>query len=259
MAYKKGSEPKRVKRRRVVKAKPTFAKKVIQVVNSQVETKYVAQDLVLSTQVPSGQTTPAQFKQMLPTVTQGTGDSQRIGDTIKPIKARTMITVNFNQSSINFDDVQVNVLVLMAKGASTQGAVGGLPPGQLLRVGNGINTDPDATVYTQLQFLQHINKYQINSEQYTLCKWFKRRFAKGSYNINGVPGANATSQVAVAQPAHTFVYDWKPPVLRYSTPGAVLPTNHYPVYLVWCTTSDGGSYSGALEFGTRTELYFKDA
>jgi len=224
-----------------------------------VETKYIAADLVLSSQVPSGQTTPGQFKQMLPPIIQGAGDNNRIGDTIKPIKARTMITVNFNQSTINFDDVEVNVLVLTAKGAHSQGAVGGLPPGQLLRVGNGTNTDPDATVYTQLQFLQHINKYHVNQEQYTLCKWFKRRFAKGSYNLNGAPGANATAQIAIAQPMHTFTYEWKPPVLRYSTPGSVLPTNHYPVYLVWCTTTDGGPYSGSLEFGTRTEIYYKDA
>lgn len=236
-----------------------FAKKVQAVLKRNLETKYIAQDIVGGTQVPSGQTTPGQLKIMLPNLAQGVGDSQRIGDTIKPVSARSMFTVNFNALNTDFTDVQLNLVILYVKGASTAAAVAAIPPGQLLRVGNGTNTDPDATVYTQEQFLQHINKYHINPELYTLKKWYKRRFAKGSYDINGVPGANATSQIAINQPAHTFTFKWKPPTLKYNVAGSPLPSNHYPVYLIWCTANDGTTYSGQLNYGLRTEIYFKDA
>jgi len=252
---------KAVVKRAVRKAKNSaFAMKVDAVINRHLETKYVAQDINLSVGVPSGQTTPAAFaaQQMLPALSQGAADNQRTGNSIQPTMARSYFTVHFNALNTDFTDVTLNLLILHVKGAATAAAIAQVPAGQLLRIGNGLNTDPDATVYTQPQFLEHINRYGVNPEQYTVKKWFRRRFAKGSYDINGVPGANATSQNAINQPCHTFTYKWVPPQLDYQNGLATLPTNHCPVYAIWCTANDGTTYSGQLSWGLRTEMFFKD-
>ena len=170
-----------------------LAKAITKVVNSQLETKYVAQDLVGGTVVTTGGVTPGILLQMLPNLGQGGGDYQRNGVVVKPVRASCRWVVHFNAANTNFDDLQVNLLVLSVKGRATANAVAQIVGPSLLRGGNGNYADPDPATYTQTQLLEHVNNYKVNPEQYTQLKWFKKRFAKGSYDINGVPGANATS------------------------------------------------------------------
>lgn len=247
------------RRPRKIKASKGLAKAITKVVNSQLETKYVAQDLVGGALVTTGGVTPGILQQMLPALGQGGGDYQRNGVIVKPVRASCRWVVHFNAASTNFDDLTVNLLVLAVKGRQTANAVSQIVGPSLLRGGNGGYADPDPATYTQVQLMEHVNNYRINSEQYTQLKWFKKRFAKGSYDINGVPGANATSQIAVNRPAVTFNYTWKPPTLKYLTGAPTLPTNHYPVYVIWCTANDGTVYSGNLSYGLRSEMFFKDA
>jgi len=237
--------------------------KVAQVVKAvlarQIETKYIAEDTVANTLVAAGTTTPANLARMLPNLAQGAGEFTRVGDRIKPVRATCTWSVHYNAANVNFQDVTVHILVLTAKGATTAAAVAQLPATNLLKIGNGNNTDPDQAVYTQTQLMEHINNYPVNEALYTVKRHFKRRFAKGSYDINGVPGANATAQIAVAQPLVNFKYSWTPPALKYNAAGNTLPSNHYPVYVIWCTTNDGGAYAGQLSYGVRCEMTFKDA
>lgn len=249
----------RIRKPRKVKASKGIKRAVTQIVNSQLETKYVAQDLVGGALVTSGGVTPGILLQMLPALGQGGGDYQRNGVVVKPTRASCKWVVHFNGANNNFDDLTVNLLILSVKGRATANAVAQIVGPSLLRGGNGNYADPDPATYTQAQLLEHVNNYQVNGEQYTRLKWFKKRFAKGSYGINGVPGANATSQIAVNPPSVTFNYTWKPPTLKYLTGAPTLPTNHYPVYVIWATTNDGGAYSGNLSYGLRSEMSFKDA
>ena len=237
--------------------------KVAQVVKAvlarQLETKYVAEDIVGNTLLPAGATTPANLQRMIPNVQQGAGEFTRVGDRIKPVRCTTTWSVHYNAANTQFQDVTVHLLVLIAKGATTAAAVAQLPATNLLKIGNGGNTDPDQAVYTQTQLMEHINNYPVNDALYTVKRHFKRRFAKGSYDVNGVPGANATSQIAVAQPLVNFKYSWTPPALKYNAAALTLPSNHYPVYVIWCTTNDGSPYPGLLSYGVRSEMKFKDA
>lgn len=237
----------------------TFASKVLAVINRKEETKYVAEDVLPAQAVLSTQTTPANLARILPNMSQGVGDFQRIGDQVVPVRARAMWVVNVNGVNNDFQDITINLLVLRVKGASTAAAVAATPATKLLMAGNGNFVDPDSAVFTQQQMISYVNHYKLNTDQYTKLKHFKRRFANGSYGINGVPGANATSQIAIAQPMHTFTWSWVPPKLKYNGAGDLLPTNHYPVYLIWATTNDGGAYSGRLTYSLRTELFYKDA
>lgn len=245
--------------RRILRSGKGLKKAITTIVKSQLETKYVAQDLVGGALVTSGGVTPGILLQMLPALGQGGGDFQRNGVVVQPVRASCRWVVHFNGASTNFDDLTVNLLIMSVKGRQTANAVAQIVGPSLFRGGNGNYADPDPATYTQTQLLEHVNNYRINSEQYTQLKWFKKRFAKGSYDVNGVPGANATSQIAVAKPSITFNYSWKPPTLKYLTGAPTLPTNHYPVYVIWVTTNDGRPYSGNLSYGLRSEMSFKDA
>lgn len=224
------------------------------------EIKYSGATLVGNTIVTAGTSTPVGLLRMLPGVASGVGDNQRLGDKIEPTSAVTRWTVHWsNGISNNFEDLQLNIMVLSVKGAKTQPLVAAVPGGALLRNGTGGTTDPTVGAFTQPQFIEEVNHYPVNTDQYTLLKHFKRRFAKGSYDVTGVPGANASSQNAIEKPCVTFTYRWKPPTLLYNQIADTLPSNHYPVYVIWVSVSDGGAYSGNLAYGCRTDLFYKDA
>jgi len=226
----------------------------------ELETKYVADELANNILVTAGASVPAGLIRMLPRVAQGLDDFNRIGDKIEPTSAITKWTVHFqNGVSTNFEDLQLNLLVLAVKGAKNSASVAQTPANSLLRNGQGGNTDPTVGAFTQNQFIEQVNHYPVNTDQFTVLRHFKHRFAKGSYDITGVPGVAASTQIAREPPCVTFTYKWKPPPLIYNSTLDVLPTNHYPVYILWVSVNDAGAYSGNLVHGCRTDLYFKDA
>jgi len=228
------------------------------VARSQMETKYVGETIIANSLVPALAVVPGNLTRILPGLAQGNADDQRIGDKVSPVRATTRWTVHFqNGVSNNLEDLQYNLLVLMVKGAKTAAAVATVGANTLLRNGQGGNTDP--TGFTQAQFIESVNHFPVNTDQFTVLKRFKHRFAKGSYDVTGVPGANATTQIAQQSPCVTFSYSWVPPSLDYNTAVDVLPTNHYPVFIHWVSVNDAGAYSGNLYYGVRTDLFYKDA
>ena len=207
-------------------------------------------------QVPSSQLTPVNLSRMIPNIAQGVTENQRIGDSVQPVRATTMW--NFYVGNADAFDVTLNIVIVTAKGAANQTAVANVPPGQFLKVGDGTNNDPSG--FTPTQFLTLVNHYRVNEDQYTLKKWIKRRFAKG----NGVTNTAAPIAAGAAPPSSnqgqvTIKYSWKPPKLKYNDAADLLPTNHYPVYLIWATANDGGALAGDLYFNCRTEMTYKDA
>lgn len=230
------------------------------VAKSQMETKYSGEEVWANQLVQAGASVPANLNRMLPQVAVGTGDNQRVGDRIEPVRAVTRWTVHFqNGVSTNFEDLQYNLLVLAVKGAKNGATVGATPINTLLRNGAGGNLDPTVGAFTQAQFIENINHLPVNTDQFTVLKHFKHRFAKGSYDITGVPGVNASTQTSIQAPCVTFTYSWKPPTLDYNNTVDTLPTNHYPVFIHWVSVNDAGAYSGNLYYGMRTDLYYKDA
>jgi len=238
-----------------------FAQKVLAVVNHNEETKMVANNIITpAIAVPGAQTTPANLARMLPRLTQGTGDYQRVGDMINPLSCRTYFTVFPADTTLNLYDITVNIAIVRVKGAATDLAVAATPGADFLRVGDGTNVDPNDA--NQERMLTLINRYPINTERYTLLKRFTHRFCKGPNSINGAVGAggnNAPPTAGPSAPCKVFTYKWTPPKLHYDNAAADLPTNHYPCYLIWATANDTAAYVGNVKFAVRSELYFKDA
>lgn len=260
---KKSMKPRRPRARKPAQASVVSAplrEAIKRVTKGQMETKYSGETFAANTIVTAGISTPAGLLRMLPSVGSGVGDNQRLGDKIEPTSATTRWTIHWsNGISNNFEDLQVNLIVLSVKGAKTQPLVAGVPGNALLKNGTGGTTDPTLGGFTQPQFIEEVNHYPVNTDQYTVLKHFKRRFAKGSYDVTGPPGANASTQCAIEKPCVTFTYRWKPPTLLYNQIADTLPSNHYPVYVIWCSVNDGGAYSGNLAYGVRTDLFYKDA
>jgi hypothetical protein len=238
-----------------------FAKKVLKVVNRGEETKMVAENILTpAVAIPAAQTTPANLARIMPRLGQGTGDFQRIGDQINPLRACTYWTVFPAETTLNLYDITVNLVIVKVKGAGTDLAVAATPGTDFLRVGDGTTVDPNNP--NQESMLTLINRYPVNTERYTVLKHFRHRFCKGPNSINGAVGAagnNNPPTAGPANPTHVFKYSWTPPSLKYDNGAATLPTNHYPVYLIWATANDASAYVGNVKFAVRSEMYFKDA
>lgn len=246
--------------RRAPKHQKALTKAVQSVLARSEETKYVAENISAAPiVVPATQTTPLNLARMFPVLGQGVAENQRIGDQVKPTHARTFWTFYLNRSVPDLFDVTLNVVVVYVKGATTDVAVAALPAGNFLKVGDGTNTDPSAP--SPVDMLTKIQHYPVNSDQFTLKKWFRKRICKGASDINGPVGlgTNNSPPTAGAHPCLTLQYKWKPPTLKYSDAAQTLPRNHYPVYLVWATANDGSALTGLLSFNVRSELFFKDA
>lgn len=245
-------------------AKADFNKKVEKVLNRKLETKYVAENITsappapASTQIPSNQVTPANLQRMLPVIAQGLQEDQRVGDLIAPTKACGYWTLFLNDFTTGIVDVTVNIVVVMVKGASSQVAVAGTAGGDFLKTGGGGNTDPNG--FTPVQFLTEVNRYHVNSDQYTLKKWIRKRICKGAGPVQGpLTGGVTNSSPTAGQGAMVVKYTWKPPKMKYNAAGDTLPTNHYPVYMIWATSNNATALTGDVAYNYRSELYFKDA
>lgn len=245
-------------RKAVAKARNTaFSKKVLAVVNRKEETKYTSSIPAFAVAISSAVSTPVNFVGLLPPIPQGTAESQRIGDRVSPIFARSTFTYYLSNTP-NMFDVTMNLVIVMVKGAGSQPAVASVPAGSLLKVGTGVNADPNDP--NQTNMLSLVNHYPINTDQYTLCKWYKRRFAKGPGAINGAPAAAEAGQIANTLSQQVIKYKWKPPTLKYDSAAANLPQNHYPVFVTWATANDGSALQGTiLNYSCRSEIYFKDS
>lgn len=256
------NRPSKVIAKAITSAKKSvFAKKVLAVVNRNEETKYVANNIVSpAIAIPAAQTTPLNFARIMPFLTQGVQDFQRVGDKVKPLRARTFWTCFPDPAVTGLYDITMNLVIVRVKGAQTDLAVAATPGTDFLRVGNGGQTDPNDP--NQEVMLTEINRYPVNTERYTVLKHFKHRFCKGANNIQGPVGAatnNSPPTGGPASPTKVFTFSWKPPTLLYDNAAATLPTNHYPVYLIWATANDASAAAAHVKFAVRSEMYYKDA
>jgi len=235
------------------------------IVRKNIETKYVAEYIAQNQGVTAGTAAvPTCLKRMIPQLPQGVADANRIAEKVTPVRANMDITVHFQSTPTGgtsgpCSDLEVHCLVLLVKGAKNAATVGQTPASTLLKNGTGGNFDPLVGSVSQAAFIEDVNHCPVNTEQFTVLRRFKHRFAKGDYDLNGPASGTGNAQKSVHTPCHTFRYSWKPPTLDYNSNLDVFPTNHYPVYVLWVSALDGGSYGGNVYYGARTEMYYKDA
>jgi len=255
----KNANKKANRKRRAPKAKSTFAKKVLAVVARKEETKYVAQQVQQTVAMGQALVTPAGFFNCLAAVTQGTSEAQRIGDKIQPVKACVDFSFHWTNEQSNNQDVVVNLWIVRAKGADSRTAIGSVPIGELLKVGNGTTRDPDDG--NQPLQLTQINHMPLNTDQYTGLKHYRFRMRRGvgAQANQGPATIIAPTGVTAGEDMKYIRYTWTPPALKYNAAGDAFPTSHYPVYGYYVTNADGSAYGDTLHISSRVHLWFKDA
>ena len=244
---------------RMPKATGAFAKKVLSVVARSEETKFSGDLSVDRTAVTNAGTTPADFDRILSRVTQGVAENQRIGDRIVPVKAHANFQFWFPSTNANNQNAIVNLWIVNVKGASTQAAVNAVPVANFLQVGDGTNVDPNNGDQTLM--ITRYQQYPLNTDQYTLLKHYKFTMRKGiGQQANQNTGSEVTPcGVPNSEQYRQIRYTWKPPTLKYNAAGDSLPSNHFPVALVYATNADGSAYGDTIAYNLNTQLYFKDA
>jgi len=230
------------------------------VINKGEETKYVAEvrDTQNNFAVGQLQNTPANFKYLVPRVSEGTANHNRLGDRLNPVKAISTFSFYFTPENSNNQDVMVNLWIVTAKAAKNEPAVLTLDANEFLRVGDGTNRDPDSA--DQPFQLNVVNNMPLNTEAYTKLRHYKfcmRRGAGAQANQGPSTIVSPTGTLA-REDQRVIKFSWKPPTLKYTKNGDLLPSNHCPIALIWATNRDGSAYGDVIKCYIRNELYFKD-
>lgn len=249
----------KVRSRKRAVGKGKIAQVVKQVLARGQETKYVAETIIQASVVGQASATPGGFFRLIPNLGQGTQDNQRIGDKVSPTRLVNRFVFNWPSDLQNNQDIVVNLWIVRVKGAASQTAVAGILPGQFLKVGNGNNADP--TDANQLNMLQVVSTYPLNTDQYTKLRHYRFRMRRGiglPTNTN-TGGEVAPTGVPRTDMFKTITYSCKAPHLKYSSTGFTTPSNFYPVALVYATNADGSAYGDTLRMSINSQLYFKDA
>jgi len=231
----------------------------------QAETKFRNEQVLPPIAVTQYASTPAELYRLLPGLSQGTNMDQRVGQKITAVKARSHFTFYFQSSSSNanwVNDLEVNLLILRAKGYDSDLARPTIPTESLLKNGQGGVEDPSLiSVGNQQTALVRKNMFPVNNDLYTtlLRKTFVMRKGPGNQNTAPAGGEIAPTGVPAYEDCYKFTFDWVPPTLEYNKNLDVLPQAHNPVAICWCTSRDAaGNQSGALEWSISSDLYFKD-
>jgi len=267
-----GMRSKFLRRRPARKSKKSVARKPLvktirQVVKAverrSLETKYAAADRTDAGPVTPTAASPAQFIPLTTLVQQGTGDNQRLGDTIRPVVCKAHFTFYFDISTTNNADLLVNFWICRSKSAKGPAQLSSLTGGNFLKLGTGVNVDPINP--SQPSMLSLVSQYPLNTDAYIPLMHKKFRMRKGQGNSAGVSVAGdvAPTGTLASEDLRTITYSWKPSVWHFdntiAAPWTNYATNDAPFAFIWATNADGSGGTHNLFYGLRTEVFYKDA
>lgn len=250
---KSGARPERTIRR---KATTTLIK---QVLNRQLETKYVAQQVQLAGFTIPGKIQPSvDYHTLIPDVVQQTtvaASNTREGDKIEPLRAKVSGHIWYDNLDTTVGNIVfVKLFFVTPKNIKSASQVAGISDG-LLESGTA---DPSSWTAAR-QDLQAF--FPVCKENYTLLKTKTFKLVKNG----GLPiGNQETHSTNIGKDRYSFSYSWKPPTLKYDTDASQQPSNHLP--LMFCVAySPGYNYDtdaslvGQVKMNWNIEMFYKDA
>lgn len=236
-----------------------LTKRIKQVVNSQAETKYASNSIIDDYVVPYTCGPAGLFFPCMAQVTQGNTSYQRVGERIRPVKARVDFSIRYDPTSNQSHDYRVKLFMLRPKTYNNfVQMVASAFTGELLDNGNQTSADWDP--------LNQITSDMkpVNDEFFTpiLIKTFK--LIKNTGAVDGtVPGAGNTPNTSRSS------------IVRFSVPlygkalkkrlvyeGAVAPypNNYNPIFTMVAYAADGSAPQivSPIKATARLHLWFKD-
>lgn len=246
--------------------KPTKAltQAVNKIVNRKIETKFkidapynytTNQTLEDFVQFSTAITSTNELFALIPKVSQGTDDYQRVGQTIQPKSLK--VNIQCALGTANSCQIVADFFFLTAKNVKDIKLTNQILTGNLLNDGQGGNIPYDGTSYTAM--------CPINSSEFTLIKRKRVILRKGGYDYNTMySGGGPATDTMTYNSAMFSVKIPLPKKLTYLTAADLQPTNSFPFMMVGFHAIDNfGNIALTptipLYVQAQSQLYFKDA
>jgi len=204
----------------------------------------------------SGITSTNELYTLLPAVSQGTQDWQRIGNEIQPVALINKIKVAMVSRSVPSVSVYVDLFFLTSKTIKDYHLNAQILTDKLMNVGDGTNAPYDGTSFTAM--------YPINKTLYSVIKHKRIKLQKSDNNPNQLwtTGEEPSSSTSY----YSTEFSIKIPVpkkLKYRDSTQAWPTNYYPFMCAGFHATDQNGdtalLSAPLRIQAQSHLYFKDA
>jgi len=251
--------------RRARAATGTFSQKVNTVINRSRETKLAigppysltgADDLSAFTDFTTAITGAGEIYSLIPAVSQGVNDHQRVGQEIQPVSLTTKVNLSIVARSENSISIFAHVYFLTSKNIKDIKQQASVPITSMLDLGDGTNTQFNGGSYAAM--------LPINKSEFTVIAHKKILLQKAAYNPNSI--YNPTETASADTFKHFATFSQKIPLpkeLQYLTAADTRPTNAFPFMVVGFTATDNMGdntiSSALLRVQAQSHLYYKDA
>jgi hypothetical protein len=238
----------------VARLAPAVRRAVAQVVNKKLETKYVAANLFENLAFNGTITTTGDMYAMIPPMSQGIDDYQRIGDKVTPTRMRTDFSFYWNSLDSYARDVTVHLFCLRSKQVKDVNFYTSVPIANMLDGGNGGGQSFNGTI--QSAFLP------VYSKLFTVVAHRKFKLQKGVGTVdNSIPANSIVSPTTHTQ--HNVSVSVKVPKLTYASSSTLTPDNDFPFFVIGFVPNGSRTpYSTTetiLYVNARSHMWYKDA
>jgi len=203
---------------------------------------------------------------LLPPLSQGVQQNQRIGDKVRPVSLKVDFTVSFDGRNVNSNVLACRLMCLKDKSIKTikdlifSATQPGTPVDQqLMDYGNGVNGG-----YNGLPYDQH---WRINTERYSVISDLKfelrKSFGQTPHATNSVPYAGSLQFTDSTMTRQFSVTVPTPQTLLYSNDLDLYPTNFAPFWCIGFSQPDGDGtvdyLANAIMVNYTTHFVYEDA
>lgn len=201
-------------------------------------------------------TAPGEFYMLIPPVTQGVGDNQRIGNTILPQSLITKVNCCVTSRQESTVSIYAHFFFMTHKSLKDWKQTSSIVAANLLDNGDGTNTGFDGTSYHAM--------LPINKTEFNLIAHKKILLQKGANNPNVAYAPTETNATDTFKYFASFSQKIPlPKKLQYLVAGDPRPTNSFPMMCCAFTATDqqGTTILSAqqLRVQAQSHLYYKDA
>jgi len=244
-------------------AKGAFAQKVQTIIRKNQETKFVlgpptnkntSGNLSSFTAFTSGITSTNEVYRLIPDVSVGDDDYQRVGNVIQPTSLTTKVNLAlFTNSSMC---IYADVFFLTSKNVKDYDNTNDIPTGELLNNGAGGNQAYDGASYT--------SGLPINRSEFTVIAHKRIRLAKGANDPNTACSLGSPAATDTFQHYASFVQKIPmPQKLLYESKPKTQPSNYFPFMMVGFIPADANGNTAPsvarLQVQAQSHMYFKDS
>jgi len=215
-----------------------------------------ATDLTAFVPFTTAITSPSEVYMLIPPVTQGAGDYQRVGNTIMPTSLTTKVNICVTSRQEQSVSIYAHIYFLTSKGIKDFKQTAQIQTAALLDAGDGTNTDFDGTSYKAM--------YPINKAEFNVIAHKKILLQKGQYNPNVLYSPTETPSTDTFKYFSSFSQKIPlPKKLQYLATADTHPTNSFPFMVAAFTATDQHGEDiispAALRIQAQSHLYYKDA